>query len=117
VKIVVSYFERFAEARGGETSLGMPSSLFSLAKPSRGEQKGPEGRRVNEFSLELTKGGPALFNNRICPFGNRAWWAAIEKKIEFDYIHVDLGDSMLSSYSVSNSFCCYVNVLVDREPL
>lgn len=83
------------------------------SKVVRSDQKGPEGRRVNEFTLEITKGGPTLFNNRICPFGNRAWWAAVEKKVEFDYIHVDLGDAMPASYQIVNPYatvpCFYDN--------
>jgi len=64
------------------------------------EQKGPEGRRVETFTLELGKGGPTLFNNRLCPYGHRAWWAALEKNLEFDYIHVDLGPEQPASYAV-----------------
>jgi len=85
---------------------------FSKQQPKL-EQKGPEGRRVEQFTLDLTKGTPKLFNNRLCPFGNRAWWAAVEKKVEFEYIHVDLGDDMPASYSVINPYetvpCFYDN--------
>jgi len=77
------------------------------------EQLGPEGRRVDHFTLEITKGGPKLFNNRICPFGNRAWWAAVEKNVDFEYIHVDLGDTKPASFSVINPYdtvpCFYDN--------
>jgi len=77
------------------------------------EEMGPEGRRVAEFTKDECKGGPKLFNNRLCPFGNRAWWAAKEKNVQFEYIHVDLGENYKSSYSVVNPYesvpCFYDN--------
>jgi glutathione S-transferase len=77
------------------------------------EQKGPEGIRVDNFTPEITQGRPKFFNNRICPFGNRAWWAAVEKKVDFDYIHVDLGDDKPASFVVVNPYetvpCYYEN--------
>jgi len=58
------------------------------------QQKGPEGRVVDSISAEQAKAGKRLFfNNRICPFGHRAWWAALEKKVDIDYIHIDLGET------------------------
>jgi glutathione S-transferase len=85
----------------------------SIFQPPKLEQKGPEGRRVTNFTLEITQGRPKLFNNRICPFGNRAWWAALEKKMDFEYIHVDLGDDKPPSFSVINPYetvpCYYEN--------
>jgi len=68
------------------------------------EQKGPEGRRVDVFSAEDCKGGPKLFNNRVCPFGNRAWWAAVEKNVQLDYVHVDLSAEQPPSYKIVNPY-------------
>jgi len=89
------------------------SSQAEKKPQTANEQKGPEGRRVDHFTMEITKGGPKLFNNRICPFGNRAWWAAVEKKVDFEYIHVDLGDTKPASFSTINPYdtvpCFYDN--------
>jgi len=75
-----------------------------MASAQKIEQKGPEGRRVEVFTTDETKGGPKFFNNRLCPFGNRAWWAATEKQVKFDYIHVDLGDSQPASFKIINPY-------------
>jgi len=92
---------------------GLSTIVDEKKQASKVDQAGPEGRRVDHFTLESTKGGPKLFNNRICPFGNRAWWAAVEKKVDFEYIHVDLGDSKPASFSVINPYdtvpCFYDN--------
>jgi len=57
---------------------------------------GPEGVRVNSFEEVETKDRMVLFNNRVCPFGHRTWWAMAEKNLElakdYDYIHIDLGE-------------------------
>jgi len=77
-----------------------------MATTEKFDQKGPEGRRVEEFTIDETKGGPKFFNNRLCPFGNRAWWAALEKQVKFDYIHVEFGDSHGTppSYKIINPY-------------
>jgi len=56
------------------------------------QQLGSEGRVVSSLAEIETKGKLVLFNNRICPFGHRAWWAMREKAVDdFDYIHIELG--------------------------
>jgi len=77
---------------------------MSAEKKQKVDQKGPEGRRVDVFSPEDCKGGPKFFNNRVCPFGNRAWWAAVEKNVQFEYIHVDLREAQPPSYALVNPY-------------
>jgi len=77
---------------------------MSAEKKQKVDQKGPEGRRVDVFTSDDCKGGPKLFNNRVCPFGNRAWWAAVEKNVKFEYIHVDLREAQPPSYAIVNPY-------------
>jgi len=84
--------------------LGKAYTYLRMTGETKMEQKGPEGRRVEVFSVEDCKGGPKLFNNRVCPFGNRAWWAAVEKNVQFEYIHVDLREEQPPSYKLVNPY-------------
>eukprot|EP00516_Mucochytrium_quahogii_P008024 CAMPEP_0203746844 /NCGR_PEP_ID=MMETSP0098-20131031/2169_1 /ASSEMBLY_ACC=CAM_ASM_000208 /TAXON_ID=96639 /ORGANISM=" , Strain NY0313808BC1" /LENGTH=251 /DNA_ID=CAMNT_0050635091 /DNA_START=74 /DNA_END=829 /DNA_ORIENTATION=- len=63
------------------------------------KQVGPEGRVVSGVEEIDFKNKLVLFNNRICPFGHRAWWASKEKGVSVDYIHIDLGDTKPTFYT------------------
>mmetsp|Transcript_14489 Transcript_14489/g.28041 ORF Transcript_14489/g.28041 Transcript_14489/m.28041 type:complete len:314 (+) Transcript_14489:46-987(+) len=108
---------RFLKSRS-KTALTRSTSSFGVlahrplgAFPSQGAtrtmsglvQAGPEATfqpsSVDDVSFD---GRLVLFNNRVCPFGQRAWWALLEKDVkDFDYQHIDLRDTKPAFYMES----------------
>lgn len=72
-------------------------------------QLGPEGRAGVPDDVAHAKAstsGLILFNNRICPFGQRAWWSLLEKGLtsaDFEYIHIELGKNKPTWYAEVNA--------------
>jgi len=78
-------------------TLSMASFVFK--NPTKFDQKGEEGRRVDDAPTISDNSGLVYFGNRTCPFAHRAWWTLHEKELDFDYIHVDLGSQKPAWYA------------------
>lgn len=98
-------------------SLGaVARKMSSSASGGALKQLGPEGRVVQSMAEVETKGKLVLFNNRVCPFGHRAWWAMMEKGLEgqFDYVHIELGETKPAWYARDVNPAGTVPCLIDN---
>ena len=55
-------------------------------------------RYIIVFMAETTK----FYGNPICPFAHRAWWAAKEKGVPLEFVHIPLGDEKPEWYVVAS---------------
>lgn len=86
--------------RRGDPSVGpaldVEKILNYIRKSAAGEQHGTETSATPTAPItpEERDTGLVLFNNRTCPFGQRAWWSLFEKTVdpsEYKYVHINLG--------------------------
>eukprot|EP01129_Flabellula_baltica_P003422 TRINITY_DN13186_c0_g1_i1.p1 TRINITY_DN13186_c0_g1~~TRINITY_DN13186_c0_g1_i1.p1 ORF type:complete len:284 (+),score=58.69 TRINITY_DN13186_c0_g1_i1:97-852(+) len=57
-------------------------------------QNGPETtiKPTSLDEIDFTQEKPLFFSNRTCPFAHRAWWTLLENQVDFDFIHIQLGE-------------------------
>eukprot|EP01126_Amoeba_proteus_P059375 TRINITY_DN774_c0_g1_i7.p1 TRINITY_DN774_c0_g1~~TRINITY_DN774_c0_g1_i7.p1 ORF type:complete len:244 (-),score=35.00 TRINITY_DN774_c0_g1_i7:7-738(-) len=77
-----SYPLRYKEGKekAGAVDQRAPSSRIVDAPPPPGE-------------------GVTFFGNKICPFAHRTWWSLEEKGIDYDFIHIQLGENKPAWYA------------------
>jgi len=119
--VIIPSSEVWLEELSNEAGPALSRSLLVCGKkwiaPTVGWKAEPPPAQFSAFFFDFfppTQATPALdcttimaettkfYGNPICPFAHRAWWAAKEKGVPLEFVHIPLGDEKPEWYVVAS---------------